>query len=112
MIALSLMVSPLWLMTARRLQTLTAGGIWRLDDLLLGIYEKETRLLARGSKTAARRGVHMIRLMRAWLTDVKIRAEEWRRHSPNSDKPINDDEAAPLSGEVLPPEQSAYKRRA
>jgi CPA2 family monovalent cation:H+ antiporter-2 len=111
-IALSLMVSPLWLMTARRLQTLTAGGIWRLDDLLLGIYEKETRLLARGSKAAARRGVHMILLMKTWLAGMKSRAEEWRRRGANNDKPINDDEAAPLSGEVLPPERTAYKRRA
>ncbi len=121
-IALSLMVSPLWLMTARRLQQLTAGGIWRLDELLLGIYEKETRLLARGSKIAARRSVHSARLIRSiaertgklktWLGGFRERAEDWRRQSPSNKKPINDDEAAPLSGEVLPPERAAYKRRA
>ena len=121
-IALSLMVSPLWLMTARRLQKLTAGGIWRLDDLLLGIYEKEARFFARGSKLVARRSVHSFRVMhdmswrvgspKAWLTGLKDRAQQWRRPSSNNESPINDDEAAALDGEVLPPQRTAYKRRA
>ncbi|MEE8172053.1 MAG: hypothetical protein V3T62_03905, partial [Alphaproteobacteria bacterium] len=121
-IALSLMVSPIWLMTARRLQHLTAGGIWRLDDLLLGIYQTEARLVAEGSKFAARGRVSALHQMRAiswragdttaWLTRWMNRAGELRAHGRARAKPINDDEAAPLDGEVLPPERAAYKRRA
>ena len=101
---------------------MTAGGIWRLDDLLLGIYEKEARFFARGSKLAARRSVHSFRVMhdmswrvgspKAWLTGLKDRAQQWRRPSSNNESPINDDEAAALDGEVLPPQRTAYKRRA
>lgn len=122
MIALSLMVSPIWLMTARRLQLLTAGGIWRLDDLLLGIYEKEARIFARGSKLALESGVSALHLMRAipWharnlealLKSLTNRAGIWRARGQPRAMPINDDEAAPLRGEVLPPERSEYKRRA
>ncbi len=113
-IALSLMVSPLWLMTARRLQHLTSGGIWRLDDLLLGIYEKEARLFARGSRLATHAGLSRLRLIAA----LTRRAAEWRRRAPERPTPINDDEAAPhsdtevLDGEILAPEPSAYRRRA
>ena len=117
-IALSLMVSPIWLMTARRLQHLTAGGIWRLDDLLLGIYEKEARLFTRGSRLAALSGMSAFQRMRAYswrsggisarLTRLRNRVHTWRARPT----PINDDEAAPLSGEVLPPEHTTYKRRA
>ena len=107
-IALSLMVSPIWLMTARRLQHLTAGGIWRLDDLLLGIYEKEARLVAEGSKFAARGSVLALHQMRAiswragdttaWLTRWMNRAGELRARGRARAKPINDDEGAPLDG--------------
>jgi CPA2 family monovalent cation:H+ antiporter-2 len=121
-IALSLMVSPLWLMTARRLQHLTAGGIWRLDDLLLGIYEKEARLFARGSISAARRSFDALHQLRArsWRTGelttrlaaAKARAAAWRTRRQTGPAPINDDEVGPLQGEVLPPKRNAYKRRA
>ena len=117
-IALSLMVSPIWLMTARRLQHLTAGGIWRLDDLLLGIYEKEARLFARSSRLAALAGMYALQRTRAYswrsggifnrLTRLRNRVQTWRARPT----PINDDEAEPLSGEILPPEHTAYKRRA
>ena len=117
-IALSLMVSPIWLMTARRLQHLTAGGIWRLDDLLLGIYEKEARLFARSSRLAALAGMSALQRTRAYsgrssgifnrLTRLRNRVQTWRARPT----PIIDDEAKALSGEVLPPEHTAYKRRA
>ena len=117
-IALSLMVSPIWLMTARRLQRLTAGGIWRLDDLLLGIYGKEARLVVRSSRLAAMASISALKRTRAgsWrsggivnrLTRLRNRLQTWRARPT----PINDDESEPLSGEVLPPEHSDHKRRA
>ena len=48
-IALSLLVSPIWLVTARRIQSLTSGGIWRLDDLILDIYRNERIIAAKSS---------------------------------------------------------------
>ena len=54
-IALSLMVSPLWLETARRLQRLGLAGKSSFDELLLSLYDDEARALAHGSSRAARR---------------------------------------------------------
>jgi len=105
-------------MTARRLQRLTAGGIWRLDDLLLGIYGKEARLVVRSSRLAAMASISALKRTRAesWrsggivnrLTRLRNRLQTWRARPT----PINDDESEPLSGEVLPPEHSDHKRRA
>lgn len=63
-IALSLIVSPLWLETGRRLQTLAHNGLSRFDDLLLNLYDDEARAIAAGSGVAARRGLLMLRLAR------------------------------------------------
>ena len=63
-IALSLIVSPLWLETARRLQALAHGGLSRFDDLLLNLYDDEARAIAAGSGKAARRGLLILRLSR------------------------------------------------
>ena len=131
-IALSLMVSPLWLMTARRLQKLTAGGIWRLDDLFLGIYEREARLFARLSKMGLRYGsvalqrlssfaqqigslaLHLIHTLQVWLNHLMRAAASPLRHRSAAQTPSNDDDATQqlLDGEVLAPTADGEKRRA
>ncbi len=112
-IALSLVVSPLWLMTARRMQQLTAGGIWRLDDLLFAIYEQEARLILRGVKRALREFGRGARHVRGHLAELARRADEIRARRQVRPAAIDDDEDVPVrSGEVLPPERSEFKRRA
>ena len=70
------------------------------------------------SRLAALAGMFALQRMRGYswrsggissrLTRLKNRVQTWRARPT----PINDDKAAPLSGEVLPPERTAYKRRA
>jgi hypothetical protein len=119
-------------MTARRLQKLTAGGIWRLDDLLLGIYEREARLFTRLLKMGLRHGlvalhslylfaqqignlaVHLIHTRQEWFNHLKRAAASPLRHRSAAQPPSNDDDATaqPLDGEVLPPTADGEKRRA
>jgi CPA2 family monovalent cation:H+ antiporter-2 len=53
LIALSLMSSPLWLLTERRLQRLAAGGISGFRQVLAQLYRKETRALVTVSRYVA-----------------------------------------------------------
>ncbi len=53
-IALSLVTSPLWLVTARRLHNLASGGISSLGELLDQVYGHEARLVAVTSGRAYR----------------------------------------------------------
>jgi CPA2 family monovalent cation:H+ antiporter-2 len=104
-IALSLVVSPLWLMTARRMQQLTAGGIWRLDDLLFAIYEQEVRLLLRSARRTGQGGSAFLRRLRA----ISHKAREIRARRETAHAAINDDDAttATVAAEVLPPEKNS-----
>jgi len=112
-IALSLVVSPLWLMTARRLQQLTAGGIWRLDDLLFAIYEQEVRLILRGGYRAVRGSSTAFRQLQRHFAELCRRADELRTHRQVRRGAINDDQdVTPIAGEVLPPDRGEFKRRA
>ncbi len=112
-IALSLVVSPIWLMTARRMQQLTAGGIWRLDDLLFALYEQEARLVLRGAKHTAQGTCAAFWQLRDHIAELSQRAKEIRARRQARSAAINDDEdMTPLKGEVLPPEQNEFKRRA
>ncbi len=79
-IALSLMVSPLWFETARRLHRLSQQGMSRFDDLLLNLYDEETRRLAEGSRRAARR----TRLKARFLGRRAAQLAERRRGSRGS----------------------------
>ena len=112
-IALSLVVSPLWLMTARRMRQLTAGGIWRLDDLLFAIYEQEARLILRGAKRGARDSSAVFQKFRNHIAELSHRMSEIRARRQVQSAATNDDEnMTPLKGEVLPPERHEFKRRA
>tara|TARA_Y100000588_G_scaffold106841_2_gene116884 strand:+ start:304 stop:1731 length:1428 start_codon:yes stop_codon:yes gene_type:complete len=112
-IALSLVVSPLWLMTARRMRQLTAGGIWRLDDLLFAIYEQEARLILRGAKRGARDSSAVFQQFRNHIAELSHRMSEIRARRQVQSAATNDDEnMTPLKGEVLPPERHEFKRRA
>tara|TARA_Y100001968_G_C19384924_1_gene732361 strand:- start:756 stop:1670 length:915 start_codon:yes stop_codon:yes gene_type:complete len=53
-IALSLIVSPIWLLTARRLQDLTSRGISDFNGLILRLYADEARALSDGSGKATK----------------------------------------------------------
>ncbi|MDP6707030.1 MAG: cation:proton antiporter [Alphaproteobacteria bacterium] len=53
LIALSLMSSPLWLLTERRLQRLAAGGISGFRQVLAQLYRKETRAIVVVSRYVA-----------------------------------------------------------
>ena len=114
-IALSLMVGPVWLETARRMQTLTRRGISDFDDLLLRLYAEEARAVAEGSSRAAHVTRMMLLLMgrraerlartrpdlkaqgrdlarrgREFAADIERNVEE-RRRNWRRRKPINDD---------------------
>jgi CPA2 family monovalent cation:H+ antiporter-2 len=79
-IALSLMVSPLWFETARRLHRLTQQGISRFDELLVNLYDEEARLVAAQSTRAARGTWLRLRLLqgRAFKRPVKADTPEPR----------------------------------
>ena len=51
-IALSLIVSPIWLGTARRIQHLAKRGISDFDDLALRLYAEEAKIVAENSNKA------------------------------------------------------------
>lgn len=119
-IALSLMVSPLWLETSRRLQRLAQQGMSRFDDLLLNLYDDEARAVAAGSSQAAQRTYILLRLMggrarrlaesrgefmersralaergRAFASDIERQIGERVSGAKPSPRPINDDDLAP-----------------
>ena len=61
LIALSLMTSPLWLLTTRRLQGLAESGISGFRQVLAQLYGKETRALVVVSRSLAERAGAMAR---------------------------------------------------
>ena len=63
--ALSLSLSPLWVVLARRLQSLTASGITSGSELLRGVWEPETELVAETIEEARWRGRRLARALSA-----------------------------------------------
>jgi CPA2 family monovalent cation:H+ antiporter-2 len=70
-IALSLVISPLWLDVARRLHDLAAGGISSLNGLLKGLYPDETQVLRETAGEAARGGVQLGTIIRRWYGKLR-----------------------------------------
>ncbi|MFP6740406.1 MAG: cation:proton antiporter [Alphaproteobacteria bacterium] len=70
-IALSLVISPLWLDVARRLHDLAAGGISSLNGLLKGLYPDETQVLRETAGEAARGGVRLGTIIRRWYGKLR-----------------------------------------
>jgi len=58
---LSLALSPLWMFTARRLQTLTNYGVTELRDLIRLVYGPETQALAHAIERASSRSQRTLR---------------------------------------------------
>ncbi len=63
--ALSLSLSPLWVVLARRLQSLTESGITSGSELLRGVWEPETELVAETIEEARWRGRRLARALSA-----------------------------------------------
>ncbi len=72
-IALSLVISPLWLDLARRLHDMAAGGISSLNGLLKGLYPDETQVLRETAGEAARGSVRFGTVIRRWYGKLRGR---------------------------------------
>ena len=89
-IALSLVISPLWLDGARRLHDMAAGGISSLNGLLKGLYPDEAQVLRETAGEAARGGVRLGAMIRRWYGKLRARAANLRDgtpHGPPGDAP-------------------------
>ncbi len=73
-IALSLMISPVWLDSARRLHDLAATGILTLNELLRELYPDGTAVLRDTADTAARRAVRLVITVRRQWRGLRPRA--------------------------------------
>lgn len=73
---LSLALSPLWVLTARRLQLLTSYGVTEATDLLRLVYGPETEALAQAAGRARTRSQ---RTMRALALNIRRRRQRRRR---------------------------------
>ncbi len=72
-IALSLVISPLWLDVARRLHDMAAGGISSLNGLLKGLYPDEAQVLRETAGEAARGSVRFGAIIRRWYGKLRRR---------------------------------------
>lgn len=72
-IALSLVISPLWLDVARRIHDMAAGGISSLNGLLKGLYPGETQVLRETAGEAARGGVRLGTIISRWYGKLRRR---------------------------------------
>jgi CPA2 family monovalent cation:H+ antiporter-2 len=72
-IALSLVISPLWLDVARRLHDMAAGGISSLNGLLKGLYPDEAQVLRETAGEAARGSVRFGTIIRRWYGKLRRR---------------------------------------
>ena len=72
-IALSLMISPVWLDSARRLHALAATGVSTFNELLRELYPDETAALRDTADTAARRSVRLAVAMRRKWRELRPR---------------------------------------
>ena len=70
-IALSLVISPLWLDVARRLHDMAAGGISSLNGLLKGLYPDETQVLRETAGEAARGSARLGTIIRRWYGKLR-----------------------------------------
>ena len=73
---LSLALSPLWMLTARRLQLLTSYGVTEATDLLRLVYGPETEALAHAAERASTRSQ---RTLRAVALNIRRRRQRRRR---------------------------------
>ncbi len=87
-VALSLIISPLWLETARRLHRIMALGITSLREIMRLVYGREAALLLEGSHRAERRS-HLIALaLGKRIRDLRRRARgATRARAGNPPKP-------------------------
>jgi CPA2 family monovalent cation:H+ antiporter-2 len=94
--ALSLSLSPLWVILARRLQSLTSAGITSGSELLRGVCEPETELVAETIEGARWRGRRLARalsaLRRSRGTDRKVLVTEQPPPAEGSDEPVAEPE--------------------
>ena len=72
-IALSLMISPLWLDAARRLNDMAAEGISNLNELLDGLYPGDAAALRETAGGAARGTVRIAARLRQWYAKLRSR---------------------------------------
>ena len=89
-IALSLVISPLWLDVSRRLHGLAAGGISSLNGLLKGLYPDEAQVLRETAGEGARGSVRLGAMIRQWFGKLRRRAANRRDgtpHGPHGDAP-------------------------
>ncbi|MEE2980496.1 MAG: cation:proton antiporter [Pseudomonadota bacterium] len=82
-IALSLVISPLWLDVARRLHDMAAGGISSLNGLLKGLYPGEAQALRETAGEAARGSVRIGAMIRRWYGQLRRRAANSHDGTPD-----------------------------
>jgi len=82
-IALSLVISPLWLDVARRLHDMAAGGISSLNGLLKGLYPGEAQALRETAGEAARGSVRIGAMIRRWYSKLRRRAANLHDGTPD-----------------------------
>ncbi len=95
---LSLAVSPVWVVTARRLHESTTNGISSLGELLRSVYATETDWVAGAAARAQAGAVLLARRIHDGLVRLRVRA----RLKPSNENVAQDGSAQPAS-EVLPP---------
>jgi CPA2 family monovalent cation:H+ antiporter-2 len=92
---LSLAISPIWIVTARRLHETTAQGFTGLGELLRSVYGKETDFVAAVARRASPAFAFVTQRIALVVATIRIRLKF---------KPSNENVAKP-SAEVLPPEE-------
>ncbi len=101
-IALSLVFSPLWLMTARRIHNLASGPTSALGPLLDEIYGREAHAVA---DTSSRAAMHSARLSQAIVPAVRRVVDRARR------RPTQDDPSATAAAHAASPLGAAVSNR-
>ncbi len=97
---LSLALSPLWVITGRRLRTLAEGGITSGSELLRLVYGRETEFVAEKLDQASTTTLRGLRQTASWL-----RRERRRRGDPGA--AANDRGPEPPS----PPRSKAHRKK-
>ena len=86
---LSLAISPIWVVTARRLHAMTEGGVLGIGDLLGQVYRPEADLMARASARARPEAAMVAQRIRRLIARLIVRMGERRL------KPSNENAAVP-----------------
>ncbi len=92
---LSLAISPIWVVTARRLHTMTEGGSLGIGGLLGQVYRPEAEFVSRASARAKPPAAFVLQRLRMLFMRIRLSRMKAKLH------PVNENDAAPPTAPVL-----------